>query len=310
MSVRKRLLQTTMLAGIVGSIYLSTNARAEDIATAANAAAFPPVAAGPAVDGVNGKLEGAGGSLAGNSLYGVKGSLSVPLGGPWGVQIDGAGGSFDGSGFGNIAGHFFWRDPAHGLLGLYATTTHWDRFGGVDRSAVAGEGEYYWGRWNFHGIAGVEFGNSATRTTTTKSGGTTTTLVETYDIKTRFFDETNLAYYLTDDWNAYVGHRYLGGKHALALGSEYALPLGHGTMASVFAEARVGEGDFHGIWGGLRFYFGQKDKPLIARHRQDDPTIWDTLPALSNTYNSNTSTSSTCPAGYYLLDGYCYYGPL
>ena len=45
-------------------------------------------------------------------------------------------------------------------------------------------------------------------------------------------------------------------------------------MASAFVEGRIGEGDFHGVWGGLRVYFGQKDKPLIDRHRQDDPTVW------------------------------------
>ena len=120
----------------------------------------------------------------------------------------------------------------------------------------------------------------------------------TYDIKTRFFDQVNLAYYLTDDFKAYVGHRYLGGKNALALGGEYGMPLGHGVMASLFAEGRIGEDDYHGVWAGVRFYFGQNDKTLIRRHREDDPTDWGvgidgtgntgTRPALlSGFHNSN-----------------------
>ena len=33
-------------------------------------------------------------------------------------------------------------------------------------------------------------------------------------------------------------------------------------MASLFAEGRIGEDDYHGVWGGVRFYFGQNDKTL------------------------------------------------
>jgi hypothetical protein len=42
-------------------------------------------------------------------------------------------------------------------------------------------------------------------------------------------------------------------------------------MGSLFIEGRAGEGDFHGVYGGLRFYFGNHDKSLIRRNREDDP---------------------------------------
>ena len=42
-------------------------------------------------------------------------------------------------------------------------------------------------------------------------------------------------------------------------------------MAALFAEGDAGEGWYHGVWVGLRIYFGQKDKTLIRRHREDDP---------------------------------------
>jgi hypothetical protein len=46
-------------------------------------------------------------------------------------------------------------------------------------------------------------------------------------------------------------------------------------MGSLFVEGRVGEDNASGVWGGIRFYFGQKDKPLIRRHREDDPADWN-----------------------------------
>jgi hypothetical protein len=298
-----------MLAGALGAAYLSVNsARAEEMAWTK---ALPYA---PAVDGINGKIDGLGGSLGNHGIYGARGSISIPLGGQWGTQIDLAAGDFDRRFFGSIADHLFWRNPAQGLLGVYVSHTHWSQFGGVHVTQVAGEGEYYWQRWTLQAIAGVEFGNKASQTTTTTSitpqiginpgipgVRTTTTFTEGYDVKTRFFDQINLKYYLTDNWDAYVGHRYLGGKHALALGTDYAVPLGGGVMASAFVEGRVGEDDFHGVWGGLRFYFGASDKPLIARHRQDDPFDWspDSLHSLINSYFSNSSSSSSefCSVG-------------
>jgi len=170
------------------------------------------------------------------------------------------------------------------LFGLYGDYTDWNRFGGVRVAHVAGEGAYFFGQFTLEGIAGVEFGNTAssssivgvsnstssstsqsttiipevfptpgetivTTTTVTTSTTTITTLTESYSIKTRFFDQINLAYYPIDNWKLFVGHRYLGGLNAAALGAEYGLPLGRGIMSSAFVEARIGERDFHGIWG-------------------------------------------------------------
>ena len=56
--------------------------------------------------------------------------------------------------------------------------------------------------------------------------------------------------------------------------------------------SRAGEGSFHGVWGGVRFYFGQKDKTLIRRHREDDPTDW----GAGIDGAGNTGTSTPAPA--------------
>ena len=298
-----------MLYGIVGATFLSGwNAQAADLFTKAPLAAAPVPQS--AVDGINGKIEAFGGSVADRSLFGTKGAISIPLQGQFGAQIDGAVGGLDGRVFGSIAGHLFWRDPSRGLAGIYVNHTAWDQFGGVHVTQVAGEGEYYWQRWTLQGIAGVEFGNSASQTSTfvvppvppfnlPAIPGVATTFTETFDVQTRFFDQINLKYYFTDNWDGYVGHRYLGGKHALALGTEYAFPLSGGTMAAAFVEGRVGENEFHGIWGGLKVYFGQHDKPLIARHRQDDPNIWgvDSLFSILNSRTTSATSTVVCPPG-------------
>jgi hypothetical protein len=252
-------------------------------------------------DGFNGKFETFGGSFANKSIGGVGGSVTAPLDNQFGVQFDAGTGLFDGKMFGTVAGHAFSRDPSRGLIGIYANHTYWNQFSGLDVSQIAGEGEYYIGRWTVQGIAGVEFGNSATRITATTAG----TLTETYDIKTRFFDEINFAYYLTDNWKAFVGHRYLGGKNALALGTEYAFQVQPGLFGSLFVEGRLGDDNSQGVWGGVRFYFGQRDKTLMARHREDDPIKWtpSSLFSITNSQSRNFVGMTPCTPTEILIDG-------
>lgn len=302
MSDRRALLQTTMLAGVLGGAYFSAQAATGAELVKTPAAPAPYYYNSSAVDGLNGKIEGLAGSLAHYDLYGSRAAVSFPLSALVGIQIDGAGGSLDGLGFGSVGGHLFLRNPSIGLIGAYVSYTNWDRFGGVAATQTAGEFELYWGSLTLQGIAGVEFGSSSTFATTTTTvvppgigvagGVTTTTALQSYDVESRFFNQVNLKYYLTENWDAYIGHRYLGGENALALGTELALPLGGGVLASAFVEGRVGSNEFQGVWGGLRFYFGGKDKPLIRRHREDDPVQWDTLFSIVNNSNQNLLQST------------------
>ena len=264
MPVRERSLSTTMLTSVVSAVFLMPmTASAADL----NKARAPvPAAYAPAVDGVNWKFGGLGGSLADRPIYGAQGAVTIPLAGQYGFQLDGAVGSFDDRFFGIVAGHLFWRNPAQGLVGVYVSHTHWDQFTGLHVTQVGGEAEAYFGPFTIQGIAGVETGNSAS--------GNVGGLLETYDVGTRFFDKINLSYYLNDNLKVFAGHRYQGGKNALALGGEWAFRLNGPVMGALFVEGRVGENDFRGIWGGLRVYYGQNDKTLVQRHRQDDPNWW------------------------------------
>jgi hypothetical protein len=291
MDVRRRALATTMLTGLT----VWSSGAAPVHAADAYVKAPPPVPETqmPAVDGANWKAGGLGGTLADRALYAFQGSYSLPLGYTYGLQLDAIAGSYDDRFVGAAAAHLFTRDPSRGLLGLFASVTHWDRFGGLNVGHFAGEFEIYYGRWTLQAVAGVETGNSGSQTVGN--------LIESFDIPTRFFDKVNLAYYLNDNWKAFVGHRYVGGKNALALGSEYALRINGPTMGALFVEGRIGEEDFKGIWGGVRFYTGQKDKTLIQRHRQDDPIEWnpETLFGITNNQQNTTVPPSNkkppCP---------------
>jgi hypothetical protein len=256
------------------------------------AADLPLVAKAPAqgcvqaVDGINGKVGGFGGAFGSQTYAGGLGSLSMPLGCELGMQIDASAADFDGRFLGSTSAHLFWRDPAKGLVGAYGDFVQWNQFGGVRAGHLGPEGAWYAGRFTAEGVAGVEFGNS--------QSGTVGATIQTFSVPTRFFDEINLAYYPLDNLEVYAGHRLIGGSNALALGGEWGIPMSRGIMTALFVEGRVGQGEYRGVWGGLRVYFGKSDKSLIRRHREDDPNSWSDGPA-SVFNNGSTSSGLTCP---------------
>jgi hypothetical protein len=223
----------------------------------------------PAVDGINAKIDGyGGGANHSNGFYGTTGALSVPLAQQWGLQLDGGVGSADGIGAYGGGGHLFWRDPSIGLLGAYGSYSHWNgidtvAFGHIssNTSRVAAEGEYYLSRWTVGGIAGAEM------------VGVNSDLLR-FSVPNRFFDNVSAAYYITDNFRLSAGHLYTYDTHFLTLGTEYGIALGGGRMASLFADGWIGERGNNGALAGLRIYFGQRNKTLIDRHRQDDPPIY------------------------------------
>jgi hypothetical protein len=240
----------------------------------------------PAVDGINAKIDGfGGGANRSDGFYGASGSLAVPLARQWGLQLDAGIGSADGtSGYGG-AGHVFWRDSSIGFLGAYRSYSHWNgtdvfarvrstdgtifdvNLGQISASTgrYAAEGEYYLSRWTLSGMAGVE------------TVSINSTLLR-FSVPNRFFDHVSAAYYVTDNFKLSAGHLYTFDTHFLTLGSEYGFALGGGRMAALFAQGLIGEGGNSAVLGGLRIYFGQHDKTLMERHRQDDPQNYSSCP--------------------------------
>jgi hypothetical protein len=294
--IRGWLLSTTAFAAFGASwvATVTTQAQAGDLSLGSGRQPGGVAGIAPAVEAFNAKWDAIAGSLADQTLVATRGSLSWPLGGQFGLQVDGLAGSYQSDFLGGAAAHLFWRDPSIGLLGVYADSVVWDHFGGLYASHVAVEGERYWGFWSVQGIAGVEFGNSQSNVSALP--GVTT--IDSFAVKTRFFDQIDLSYYLTDNLKLGVGHRYLGGKEAAAFTGEWAFPIGHGMMGSLIAEGFVGESNFHGVWGGLKVYFGPNDKPLISRHRRDDPNDWmpNALFTITNSHNTTSIPTGSPPA--------------
>ncbi|WP_306257915.1 hypothetical protein [Pararhizobium sp. IMCC21322] len=268
MSNRKFFLTTTALISGLG---LSTASFAADLYVE-GAPAIPTVL--PAVSGVNGKISVEGGLFDEEGFGALSGSISLPLGQSFGVQIDGSVGTLDEEFFGSAGGHLFWRDPAYGLLGIYGSFTAIDGIDG-EVSRIGVEGEYYWNQITLKGVVGAEFID--------------VDAPANYD-ETNFFAFSDLSYYAMDDLELSVGHRYTGEKHALALGVEYQLNQQvFSSGVSLFAEGRIGEDNYQGAWAGVRMYLGD-NKSLIRRHREDDPTDW----AEDNLFGIVNSSDSAC----------------
>jgi hypothetical protein len=251
----------------------------------------------PAVDGLNAKIDGYGGGANHiSSLYGADGSLSIPLAQQWGAQIDGGVGSFNSSGTARGAGHVFWRDPAIGLLGAYGSYSHWNGVGfatipriGASFSRGAVEGEYYAGRWTFGGLLGYE---------TVRVNAPVVAGLTPFSIPNRFFDAIRASYYPTDNFKLSIGHVYTIGRNALTLSGEYGFALGGGRMAALFAEGVIAGGGKNAVLGGLRVYFGQHDKTLIERNRQDDPDDYKELNNLGELIASEGMRAAALSAAF------------
>lgn len=241
---------------LVSSFALSSAALAADLYVAGEPV-YPTVL--PAVSGLNGKISLEGGALDEEGFAALKGSVSLPLGQRFGLQIDGSVGILDEEFIGGVGGHLFWRDPSYALLGIYGSYTAVEAVDG-DIARLGVEGEYYWNQFTVKGVIGAEFIDVDAPVS--------------YE-ETNLFAFSDLSYYAMDNLELSIGHRYTGEKHALALGVEYQLDQQvFASGVSLFAEGRIGEDEYQGAWAGVRMYLGD-DKSLIRRHREDDPTDWE-----------------------------------
>jgi hypothetical protein len=284
MPMQRFLRSSTMLTSVVGATFISVmSAQAADSPVVKSPAPVGPL---PAVDGINYRASIFGGELWRRGQGGVDGTVAIPLSHSYGLQIDGLASSWQDRFYGEVHGHWFWRDPAIGMLGLYAAYVHHAKFGGADVGYLGVEFGRYHGPWELKGVVGVESGNSGATLTSPNT-------ITSFDIKTRWFDKIDLNYYLNENFKVGIGHRYISGHNALALRAEVAAPLGAGRMASIFVEGRAGEDRFKSVWAGLRIYLGNRDKPLIRRHRED---MLNTVNEGIN-HTTRKANQNPCPSG-------------
>jgi hypothetical protein len=257
----------------------------------------------PAVDGVNGKLDVFGGagqsnalsvsSIGGlspfvanptanwNGIGGAIGTVTVPIGHQFGAQIDLGSGAFGNRANGSAAGHLFWRDPDKGLIGVYASGIYSTRAGGSTMWNTAGEFEKFIGNWTGKALVGVQgFGFN---TAYTPFFG------ESYNLSQpdRFFDKVSISYYPIDDLALTIGHIYSKNTNGINGEIEYIMPQFRGgeVAPAVYVTATYGWNNSSNIMAGLKVYFGNHDKSLIRRHREDDPQNMSAISHTSSTGN-------------------------
>ena len=269
----------TIKAAISLLLLSSVSAIAEDTAPASSASSLPLITVmtsgtKPAVDGVNGKLDVYGGAGQGNSvsISGIPGTISVPIGHSFGAQIDLGSGAFGNSALGAAGGHLFWRDPDKGLIGAYGDGLLLGDKVGSGVWTAAGEFEAYLGKFTGRAILGVQGGNSYTAGLTPLEvysyGGRSSFAVPDY-----FTDIVEAKFYPIDDLALSVGHVYSFGRNAVTGEVEYLLPefRGGNIAPSVYVAGAYGSNNSSNVMAGIRVYFGNHDKTLIRRQREDDP---------------------------------------
>jgi hypothetical protein len=105
-----------------------------------------------------------------------------------------------------------------------------------------------------------------------------------------------LAYYPDDNWRLSLGLTTLDGYAAFHVGTELQF-MDAPYPLSVLGNARVGQDGAILATLGVRAYLGTLDKPLIRRHREDDPADLGTmLYQAADGRDASEASSSVPPA--------------
>lgn len=256
-------MRRSAFAAVLLAVVLAHPAGAADLSAKrlAEAVAVPPQLL-PAVSGINGSIDIAGGGLNGNGALGsggyghVGGSLSVPVGAQFGVQVDALAAAMDDLKMIGAGGHAFWRDPNKALIGLYGEGLAADVGDDTLKKArIGAEAELYLDRATLSGVAGYEWGN--------------------LDIRKGAFVETLAGYYVTDDLKLSAGYGYGFAGHMGTARVDWQMPTALlGNATSLYGEARFGEGGYKAVLAGVKLQFGVAAKSLKRHEREDDPQMW------------------------------------
>ena len=227
----------------------------------------------PAVDGPSGKLMFIHGGANGDKWTGLEGAVTVPLGHRFGLQLDGAAGGLDGSlgksAFYGTGAHLFWRDPSTGMVGIEAGFARLDAMGGINTYSLGLEAERYWNSVTLGGLVGLTDASGASHSTALGNFR--------YDPSAHFVAGTNLTWYPDDNLALTISGALSGSQMAAGMGVEWAPASTSSAQPSIFARAVLHEGGDVSALAGLSVYFGGQPKPLIRRHREDDPAIGNVM---------------------------------
>ena len=218
-------------------------------------AAMAQTAESPAVSAINGKLSFEGGAAgtkgvsAGAGL--AAGSVTVPVGSSFGLQLDGVAGTYYGGLAAGGGGHLFYRDPTRFLIGPTAGITSL-----VDATLGQSglEGELYLGKFTLAATGGYQWA-VASPNLVPKSGG---------------YGQAEIRFYPIDNLMLTAGVADYAGTWLGVGGVEYQPGFEAMPGASLFVSGFGGGDNSYKITAGIRFHFGAP-KTLIKRHREDDP---------------------------------------
>jgi hypothetical protein len=242
----------------------------------------------PAVSGLNGNLSleagGAGGGDRSSSAVGIaQGSVALPLGHSFGLQVDGLAGTSYSSFFGGGGAHLFWRDPAIGLAGPVAALIGG---GGATRGLYGGEGELYAGLFTLGFVGGYlsatspATGNANTVGNALSSGGVW---------------QARLTVYPIPDLALSIAGGQAAGFNSGSATIEYQPAFIASHNVSLFVDGDIGDGNSWQVTSGVRFHFGA-DKTLIRRQREDDPLNIDGFLLLGNPPGTPSPLPKITPA--------------
>jgi hypothetical protein len=205
----------------------------------------------PAVSQFNGNLSYEGGDMDSDTGNNFNGSLTVPVGHSFGFQADALYSRISDLDFYGGAGHFFWRDPDIGLVGLAGGYIYRN---GVDTFQIGTEGQYYIGPVTlgfFGGAGSINYDNPAP-------------FIDTHP--TQFVGRLSADYYPVRDLRLTASYTTAFRESLYQAALEYQTPVRGLALTGGVA---YGDYGFHQWLVGIRYYFGAK-KSLRDRDRQDD----------------------------------------
>lgn len=219
-----------------------------------------------------------GGEETGSSV-GVLPSASLAVGSAR-LQVDGMAADHLDSSIFALAGQLTTQPQNNMTWGVYGSYARHDVAGDLSVYRIGGQANYQGETVTVSVVAGYENVDDAVVAVGAVPGFT---VADTYG-RQGFFSMADLTYYPSANWALLAGHRFIGGRHAGAVGVE-RLFAGETSNLSVFAEARVGEDDYAAAWLGLRFRFGRGGGSLRDRDRASglQNRLKDELFSLSNT---------------------------
>ena len=238
------LLTGTIAAGMYGGVSM-----AADVET---------VTSLPAVSGINGKIEAAGGwadidDLGDDEVFRGGAAISFPVGDMFGIQADLTALDFYGETAVGGALHAFTRDPNSYLLGVYGGYVD---AGFADAWYVGPEAELYIDNFTIEAVGGY---------VDVSGGGSSSD---------DFYALGTLAFYATDNLRLSIGASTFGGFDSGHAGLEWFMG-DMGFPVSLTLDGQFGEESFTSVMAGFSIYFGGEDKSLIRRHREDDPRLYN-----------------------------------